>query len=492
MDKFDMYRDIAERTGGDIYIGVVGPVRTGKSTFIRKVMDQLVLPNMEASYDKERVIDELPQSGTGRSIMTTQPKFIPNQAVPVDLSDNAHMRVRMVDCVGYMVKDAMGYLENEVPRMVRTPWYDYDIPFEDAAELGTRKVIHDHSTIGVMVTTDGSVTDIPRSSYIEAEEKVVNELRGLNKPFVVILNSSNPWSDDTEKLRDSLAMKYAAPVITLDVMNMSADDVNNVLEKILFEFPIRQIVIKMPLWMQALSPDHWLIMTIMDGIRNGISNIDKVNDCPTLANYIPDTEYINQPTLTEMNLGSGEMIFDLQPKEGIFYKILGDECGYPIQSDFHLVSIMRGLVMAKREYDKVSQALKSVRDTGYGLVPPSLDELKLEEPEIVRHGNRYGVRLKASAPSLHMIRVDIQTEVSPVVGTEKQSEEMIRDLLSGFENDPSKLWETQIFGRTLYDMVKDGLANKLFRMPEEAQTKMQETLQRIINEGSGGIICILL
>lgn len=492
MDKFDLYRDIAERTGGDIYIGVVGPVRTGKSTFIRKVMDLLVLPNMEDSYAKERVVDELPQSGTGRTIMTTQPKFVPNQAVPIDLMDNAHMQVRMVDCVGYMVKDAMGYLENEVPRMVRTPWYDYDIPFEDAAEMGTRKVIRDHSTIGVMVTTDGSITDIPRSSYIEAEERVVNELKGMHRPFVIILNSSDPWNETTEKMRDSLAKKYEVPVITLDVMNMSADDVNGMLETILFEFPIRQMIIKMPMWMQALSPEHWLIMGIMDGIRNATMKIDKVRDCPSLPDFIQETEFINQPTLSEMNLGRGEMTFDLQPKEGIFYKILGDECGYPIQSDFHLVSIMKGLVTAKREYDKVSQALKSVRDTGYGLVPPSLDELKLEEPEIVRHGNRFGVRLKASAPSLHMIRVDIQTEVSPVVGTEKQSLDMMENLLSDFENDPNKLWGTQIFGRSLHDMVKDGLANKLFRMPEEAQTKIQETLQRIINEGSGGIICILL
>lgn len=492
MDRFDLYRDIAERTGGDIYIGVVGPVRTGKSTFIKRVMDLLVLPNMEDTHDKERVVDELPQSGTGRTIMTTQPKFVPNVAVPITIMEKGGMRVRMVDCVGYMVKDARGYFEDEAPRMVRTPWHDYDIPFEEAAEMGTKKVIREHSTIGVLVTTDGTITDIPRSSYIEAEERVVHEMKALNKPFVIILNTAVPGSDDTSKLRDSLSKKYGVPVITLDVMNMSAEDVSDMLEMILHEFPIRRMRLRLPLWILALSPEHWLIRSILEMLRNATSDMDKVREVPGVPQKMPETEYMNMPTLETMNLGNGEMVLDMKPKEGIFYKILGDECGYPIESDYHLVAIMKSLVTAKKEYDRVEKALRSVRETGYGLVAPSMEELKLEEPEIIKHGGRFGVKLRASAPSLHMMRVDITTEISSIVGTEKQSEELVQYLLGEFENNPQAIWDTELFGKSLHELVKEGLSKKLYRMPEDAQEKIQETLQRIINEGSGGVLCILL
>jgi stage IV sporulation protein A len=492
MEEYDLYRDIAERTAGDIYIGVVGPVRTGKSTFIRRMMDLLVLPNMEQTYEKERVVDELPQSGTGRTIMTTQPKFVPSTAVPITVMDKTKMRVRMVDCVGYMVRDARGYFEDEAPRMVRTPWDDQDVPFEEAAEMGTRKVINEHSTIGVLVTTDGTITDIPRPSYIEAEERVVREMKSTRKPFVVILNSATPGADDTEKLRESLSKKYDVPVVTLDVMNMSAKDVTNLLQIILYEFPIKRISMDIPLWILSLSPGHWLIRSIIEMLGTSVSEMERVRDAHKLPAGMPENEAMNAPILESINLANGAVDYSLMPKEGVFYRILGDECGYPIESDHHLVSIMKSLVSAKKEYDRIAEALYSVRETGYGLVGPSMDELKLEEPVITRHGGRFGVQLKASAPSLHLIRVDISTEVSPIVGTEKQSEELVQSLMAEFEQDPQTLWETELFGRSLHEMVREGLSKKLFRMPEDVQEKIQDALTRIINEGSGGIFCILI
>ncbi len=492
MENYDVYRDISDRTEGDIYIGVVGPVRTGKSTFIKNFMDLMVLPNIDNAYNKERVVDELPQSAAGKTIMTTQPKFVPNEAVEIRIEEKAVMNVRMVDCVGYMVGGAMGFEENEQPRMVRTPWFDYDIPFEDAAEIGTRKVITDHSTIGVVVTTDGSITDITRNSYIEAEERVVNELKELNKPFIIVLNTSAPDADDTKKLRDSIAQKYDMPVLTLDVMNMTNADINKLLETVLFEFPLKTVRMDVPEWMQALSFDHWLLEDVMGRINNVLGDISKVRDYGKLMDAFDESEYVETPRLDIMLLGEGVVEFALTLKPGLFYKVLAEECGYPIKGDYHLFSIMKDLVTAKNEYDRVAQALDSVRQTGYGLVPPSMNELSLEEPEIVQQGSRFGVKLKASAPSLHLIRVDIQTVVSPIVGTEKQSEELVKYLLSEFEADPKQIWETNIFGKSLHELVKEGLSNKLARMPEDAQDKIQITLQRIINEGSGGLICILL
>ncbi len=492
MENFDLYKDIAERTDGDIYIGVVGPVRTGKSTFIKKFMDLLVIPNIENHHRKERAIDELPQSGSGKTIMTTQPKFVPNEAVEILLKEDAKFKVRMVDCVGYLVKGALGYLENDEPRMVRTPWFDYDIPFEEAAELGTRKVITDHSTIGLVITTDGSITDIPRSGYIEAEERVIEELKELNKPFVMVLNTVNPFNPDTKKLRDALEKKYDVPVLLMNVMDMTEEDIHGILEKILFEFPVREVKIDLPKWVQALDEDHWLIQHILHTVSEATIDMCRVRDHVSIKDAFIDSEYVEPPVKNYIRLGEGAVGYHLNPKEGLFYQILGEECGYPIQGDYHLISLMKDLVFAKKEYDRVAQALNDVRETGYGLVPPIMEELALEEPEIVKQGNRFGVRLRASAPSLHMIRADIQTEVSPIVGTEKQSEELVKYLLEEFESDTSKIWSTNIFGKSLHELVREGLSNKLMRMPEDVQMKIQETLQRIINEGSGGLICIIL
>lgn len=492
MEKFDLYRDIAERTDGDIYIGVVGPVRTGKSTLIKRIMDLLVLPNIQNEHKKERAIDEMPQSGAGRTIMTTQPKFVPDEAIEITIRENASLKVRMVDCVGYLVKGAMGHMEGENPRMVRTPWFDYDISFEDDAEIGTRKVITDHSTIGLVVTTDGSITDISRSNYIEAEERVVKELKELNKPFIIILNSRTPNNPETVNMREALEEKYDVPVVLLDVMNLTLEDIDDILSNVLFEFPLTEIRIDIPKWVQSLDDDHWLIEHIFDSIKGFTEDMNRVRDVDRIKNALEDSEYVEKPSIGEISLGNGKVMVNLDTKAGMFYRVLGETCGYNIEGDYQLIGLMKDLALAKREYDKVASALDDVRNTGYGTVSPTMDELVLEEPEIVKQGGRFGVRLRASAPSLHFIRADIQTEVSPIVGSEKQSEELVNYLLDEFESDPAKLWESNIFGKSLHELVKEGLANKLMRMPEDAQFKIQETLQRIINDGSGGLICIIL
>ena len=492
MEKFDLYRDIAERTDGDIYIGVVGPVRTGKSTLIKRIMDLLVLPNMDNAFKKERSRDEMPQSGAGRTIMTTQPKFVPNEAVQIAIRENASLNIRMVDCVGYLVKGAMGHMEGETPRMVRTPWFDYDIPFEEAAEIGTRKVIKDHSTIGLVVTTDGSITEIPRSNYIEAEERVIRELKELNKPFVIVLNSKNPNGEDTVKMRDALEEKYDVPVLALDVLNLTDNDIHNILSNVLFEFPITEIKLDVPKWVLSLDDDHWLVKYIMTSVKGAAADIYRVRDMDGLGATFEESEFMERPKVDNIELGSGNILVKMDTKASLFYKILGEECGFKIEGDYQMIGLMKELAFAKRQYDHVAKALRDVRDTGYGMVPPTMDELTLEEPEIIKQGGRFGVRLRASAPSLHMIRADIETEVSPIVGTEKQSEELVKYLLDEFESDPSKLWDSDIFGKSLHELVTEGLSNKLMRMPEDAQFKIQETLQRIINEGSGGLICIIL
>lgn len=492
MEKFDLYRDIAERTDGDIYIGVVGPVRTGKSTLIKRIMDLLVLPNMDNEFEKERSRDEIPQSGAGRTIMTTQPKFVPNEAVKIAVRENANLNIRMVDCVGYLVKGAIGHMEGEAQRMVRTPWYDYDIPFEEAAEIGTRKVIKDHSTIGLVVTTDGSITDIPRSSYIEAEERVVRELKQIDKPFVMVLNSKYPYEENTVKLRDALEEKYNVPVLALDALNLEENDIYEILSNVLFEFPITEIKLDSPKWIYSLDEDHWLINHIISSFSEATSEIARVREIEGLADRIKESDFVKEARVENINLGTGHISVRLEPKEGLFYKVLGEECGFEIKGDYQMIGLMKQLAHAKKEYDRLEEALKDVRETGYGLVPPTMDELTLEEPEIIKQGGRFGVRLRASAPSLHLMRADIETEVSPIVGTEKQSEELVKYLLDEFETDPSKLWDSNIFGKSLHELVNEGLSNKLMRMPEDAQLKIQETLQRIINDGSGGLICIIL
>jgi stage IV sporulation protein A len=492
MDRLELYRDIAERTQGDIYIGVVGPVRTGKSTFIKRFMDLLALPTIENEYIKQRVVDELPQAGAGKTIMTTQPKFVPNDAVQIALDENTNFRLRMVDCVGYMVPGAMGHIENEVPRMVRTPWFDYDIPFEEAAEIGTRKVITDHSTIGIVMTTDGSITQIPRSAYINAEERVIGELKERGKPFLIVLNSTNPRSEDAVKLRDAMEAKYQSAVIPMDVMNMSQDEATGLLEQALMEFPIRLIHIAIPDWMQVLRQDHWLIQKLIQPLSAGLGSIGKMRDYGSLVEGMSNIENFETPKVNSVQFGTGDIHIDMEPNDNLFYAILSEECGCDVKDDFQLFATMKEFVSAKKEYDRLADALYSAHNTGYGIVSPAMDEMELDVPEIVQHGNRFGVRLRARASGIHIIRVDFDSEISPLIGTEEQSEELVDYLVGTFENEPDKIWQTNIFGKPLYDLVRDGMMSKVNRMPEDVQQKIQETLQRIVNEGCNGLICIML
>lgn len=490
-DSFDLYRDIADRTDGEIYIGVVGPVRTGKSTFISRFMEQMVLPLLDNAHKRARAMDALPVSGSGRTIMTTQPKFVPDAAAEVNVGD-VKANVRLVDCVGYLVKGVLGTQENDVPRMVHTPWFDDDIPFEEAAEIGTRKVIADHSTIGLVITTDGSITDIPRSAYSDAEERVVRELQQLGKPFVIVLNSATPQNADAQKLRTSLEAKYDAPVIALDVKSMETADISALLEQVLLAFPLREVHVELPAWVQALDEDHWLLQSLFGHMRATSDKRLRMRDDTVFTQAFSDCEYAEPMQHGESSLAEGLLGLTLPLKEGLFNKILGEECGTEIHGDAHLLTLLKELVAAKTEYDRVADALESVRETGYGLVTPALSDLTLQDPEIVRQGNRFGVRLKASASSLHLIKTDITTEVTPVVGTEQQSEEFIQSLLSEFENDPQSIWNMNFFGKSLHEMVREGLNNKLSQMPSDIQEKIQEMLTKIINEGGGGMICILL
>lgn len=484
--------DIAERTGGDIYLGVVGPVRTGKSTFIKRFMEMMVIPNIKDVYDRERAKDELPQSGAGRTITTTEPKFVPNEAIEITTTNGLSLKVRMVDCVGYSVEGALGYEEDEEPRMVRTPWFDYEVPFEEAAEIGTRKVIADHSTIGLVITTDGSISDIPRASYEEPEERVVNELKELNKPFIIILNSTRPYDRETLNLAEELSDKYEVSVIPVDVALISVDQMLGILEEVLYEFPVQEVNIKLPQWVDELDEEFWLRESLEDSIREVLNGIRKVRDIDKAIEKLSDIENISYVSLEEMSLGTGTASIDVTVPEELFYRSLSDVSGFSVEGTHDIMRLMKDLSIAKKEFDKVSSALEEVRDTGYGVVTPRLEEMFLEEPELIRQGSRFGVKLKAKAPSLHIIRADITTEITPIIGTEKQCEELVRYMLDEFEDDPTKIWDSNIFGKSLHDLVREGIQNKLHRMPENAQVKLQDTLQRIVNEGSGGLICIII
>lgn len=492
MENFDIYKDISERTQGDIYVGVVGPVRTGKSSFIKRFMDLMVIPNIENSYKKERAKDELPQSGSGKSIHTMEPKFVPNEAVQISTGDGINFKVRMVDCVGYIVKGALGYSEGEKPKMVSTPWYDHEIPFEEAAEIGTKKVINDHSTIGILITTDGSITDIERKEYVDAEERVVKELKSINKPFIMVLNSSHIYEPETVALRKELEDKYDVPVQIMDVVNMKQEDITNIFHRMLKEFPVKEINIDFPEWIENLEKSHWLKIGFMNIIKDMSSFILKVRDIKKVLDSFITLDFLDISIIEEMDMGEGVARVSLFPKKDMFYKVLGEACGKEVKSESHLLELMKEYYKAKFEYDKIEKAMNDVKESGYGLVAPQLSEMKLEEPQIVRQGNRYAIKLKASAPSFHFIKADIQTEISPIMGTEKESEEIYKSLLEQFEDDPSKIWESNMFGKSLEVLVKEGLQNKLYKMPDDVQIKIQKTLEKIINEGNGGLICIIL
>ncbi len=492
MENLEIYEDIKARTDGDIYVGVVGPVRTGKSTFIKNFMDLLVIPNIENTYKKERARDELPQSAAGRTIMTTEPKFVPNEAIEITIGDNLKLKTRLVDCVGYLVNNALGYMEEDVPRMVKTPWSETEIPFEEAAEIGTRKVITEHSTIGILVTTDGSITEIPREDYVEAESRVVAELKALNKPFVIVLNTNNPYGEETTLLAKELEEKYGVSVIPTDCTNLSTEDINNIFGRILYEFPVERININFPGWVDGLDYEHSLKQELFKEVKEAFKDIKTIKNINSGVERIKKTEIIVKTMIDKIELGTGAVTIEIQLNNNLFYQILTELTGIEMKNEADLFSSINNLSKVKKEYDKFAMAIQEVKQKGYGIVMPGMEELILDEPEIVKQGSRFGVKLKARAPSIHMIRADIETEVSPIVGSEKQSEELVNYLLSEFENDPIKIWESNIFGKNLHELVNEGLQNKLYRMPEDAQGKLQETLERIVNEGSGGLICIIL
>lgn len=492
MKDIEIYKDISKRTNGDIYIGVVGPVRTGKSTFIKNFMQSFVIPNIQNEYKKDRALDELPQSASGKTIMTTEPKFIPNESVEICLDNNVRFKTRLVDCVGYLVDGAVGHMEDDMPRMVKTPWSEEDIPFSRAAEIGTKKVITDHSTIGIVVTTDGSITDIDRDSYVEAEERVIRELKQINKPYIVILNSTNPNSKETRKLESELSEKYNSRVISMDIENMREDDFSNIFERVLEEFPVTEIGFDLPEWFSILDLDHWLKQDIIATVKDFLDKDYSIREINNLLDKMKEDEKFKNVYLKDANMESGNVKVEMDITPEIFYRILSEQSNFDVKSDADIFSLLRDFANTKAEYDKIAMAMEEVRIKGYGIITPTMDELRLEEPEIVKQGSKFGVKLKASAPSIHMIRADIETEVSPIVGSEKQSEDLVKYLLSEFETDPKKIWESNIFGKSLHSLVNEGLHNKLYRMPDEAQMKLQETLQKIINEGSGGLICIIL
>ena len=488
----NIYSDIAERTGGDIYIGVVGPVRTGKSTFIKRFMDTLVLPNITDTYSKDRARDELPQSAAGKTIMTTEPKFIPNDAVELHLADNASFRVKMIDCVGYIVPGAMGLTENDKPRMVMTPWSDEPMPFETAAEIGTKKVINEHSTIGVLVTTDGSIGEIPRENYVEAETRVINELKAQNKPFVIVLNCAIPSDEKSIELAVELEEKFGVPVALVSCVELDEHDIRKILELVLLEFPISELRFELPKWMSCLEESHPLKKDLLSDLARRAESISKVGEVGKSFDELSDTQFGATVTLDHIDLATGRALLSVHVPEGAFYKIISDKTGFDIEGEESLLSVLSELSEMKKKYEKFESAIRQVNETGYGIVTPSVEDLKLEEPEIVKQPGGYGVKLRASAPSIHMIRANIQTEVSPIVGSEKQSEDIVKFLLNEFEENPASIWESNMFGKSLHELVNEGLNAKLAHMPYEARMKLTDTLQKIINEGAGGLICILL
>ena len=492
MAEHSIYQDIAARTDGDIYIGVVGPVRTGKSTFIKRVMEALVLPGIEEGYARDRARDELPQSAAGKTVMTTEPKFIPDEAVSLELSEGVKARVRMVDCVGYLIPEVLGTEENGQPRMVRTPWQQEPMPFVQAAEMGTRKVIEEHSTIGMLVTTDGSIGEIGRPSYVQAEERIVRELRALGKPFAVILNTADPTAPSAVQLAYELEQKYQAPVALVNCLALNGEDIRHILEMVLHEFPVCEISVKLPSWTLALDPTHRVRQSLESAIRACGAKVKKMGDVAGAFSALSENEYVRRHIVEQVDMGSGCAALEVLLGEDLYYQVISEMTGFSVSDEEQLLRLLCSLSEMKQEYDKVADALRSANESGYGIVMPQIKDLRLEEPQIIKQAGGYGVHLKAAAQSIHMIRADIETHINPIVGTEQQSEDLVKYMMREFEQDPSSIWESNLFGKTLYELVNEGLHTKLSHMSQESRGRISETLERIINEGSNGLICILL
>lgn len=492
MPEHSIYQDIADRTGGDVYIGVVGPVRTGKSTFIKRFMEALVLPNIGEGYSRERARDEMPQSAAGKTVMTTEPKFIPDEAVPIRIDDCASLRVKMIDCVGYIVPEALGTIENGQPRMVRTPWQEEPMPFVEAAEMGTHKVITEHATIGMLITTDGSIGDISRQSYVEAEERIVGELKALGKPFAMILNSVNPTSESAMSLAYELEEKYGVPVALVSCLELDAEDIRHILELVLHEFPVAEIALHLPEWTRALDADHPIRCSLLSSIRKCADRVNKIGDVKDAFADLGENEYVKNAEINAIDLGTGKVRISLDPIDGLYYSVISELTGFEIEGEQELIALLRRLAVVQEEYNKIEGALRDAEEKGYGIVMPDIEDMTLEEPRIVKQAGGYGVKLRAGAQSIHMIRANISAEVSPMVGSEQQSEDLVKYMLREFEEDPKKIWESHMFGKSLYELVNEGLHAKLEHMPEASRTKIGDTLEKIINEGSNGLICIIL
>ncbi len=488
---YDVYNDIKARTGGDIYIGVVGPVRTGKSTFIKRFMDLLVIPNIQDVHNKERAIDELPQSAAGKTIMTTEPKFIPKEAAQIQLGDNTKVNIRLIDCVGYMVEGATGHIENEQERLVKTPWFDHEIPFTQAAEIGTQKVINDHSTIGIVVTTDGSFGDLPRDNYIPPEEKTIAELKRLKKPFIVLLNTNKPYSESTVSLANNIAAKYNVTVMPVNCEQLKKEDIHRVMSNILSVFPVSEINFYIPKWAEMLPDDHWLKLDLIESVKQLLKKIDLIQDARP-DNLATDSQYVKKFNIDKIEMESGSVKVSVDFDDAYYYTILSDLIGVPIADEYQLISTIRELADMKNEYQKVSSACAQVRSRGYGIVAPTKEEITVEEPEILKHGNKYGVKIKAVAPSIHMIKANIETEIAPIVGSEEQANDLIAYIKKNSSENPDGIWETNIYGKSIQQLVDDGIRTKINKMTDESQLKLQETMQKIINDSNGGIICIII
>ncbi len=492
MTNTDIYKDISARTNGAIMIGVVGPVRTGKSTFIKRFMETLVIPNIDDEYMRERARDELPQSGSGRTIMTAEPKFVPEEAVQIRLGEDASCSVRLVDCVGYMVSGASGRFEDGSERLVTTPWFDHEVTMTEAAESGTRKVICDHSTIGLVITTDGSICDIDRGAYIEPEERVVSELQSIGKPFVILLNSAEPDSEYAIELETQLAEKYSAPCMRVNCQQLNENGITEIMRRVLGQFPLSELSIKFPDWFDAIEYKNSMKSELFRSIINSSGGVCCVDDIGIMLSEMEQSDLVEAAYIENSDMGSGVINIAVDIPRALYYKLISDESGLDIQSDGQLVSILREMSAVKQEYDKIKDALESVNNTGYGVVMPDHEQLQIEEPQLVKQGGKYAVKLKARAPAIHMLRTGVETVVSPSIGGDNASEEIISFLLQGFDGDMSRLWESNIFGRPLYDIAQEGIAERLNSLPQNARAKLQETLQRIVNEGRGTLICILL
>ncbi len=491
MEMYSVYRDIKARTGGEIYLGVVGPVRTGKSTFIKRFMELMVLPGMEDEHARTQTRDELPQSAAGKMIMTTEPKFIPKEAALIKLDDTASAKVRLIDCVGFMVDGAAGHVENDSERLVKTPWYDYQIPFTKAAEIGTRKVITDHSTIGLVVTTDGSIGDIKRAAYVPAEERTVEELKGLGKPFLVLLNSTKPYSEETEKLAKELETKYRVSVLPVNCEQLRKEDIFRILQMVLDEFPVTQINFRIPRWMEILPADHWLKAGVIAAVKELMGKVTQMKDVAS-ALAAAAAEAVRGMKADQVNLADGTVNVAVEVDDGYYYRILSDYVGIPIEGEYQLMQTLGGLAKMKKEYDKVQNALAQVRLRGYGVVTPERSEIVLDEPQVIRHGNKYGVKMRAEAPSINMIKAHIETEIAPIVGSQQQAEDLIAYIKQNASESEEGVWKTNIFGKSIEQIVEDGIQAKVAQLTEECQVKLQDALQKIINDSNGGMICIII